>query len=159
MLTVPRIVGSRPRRASGAINRFLVTNIFIRRGMTDTRARRTAMWGFACLALPLVFVPQVDALWACVALVGIALAGHQGFATNVYGMAAAAFPAQKVATAIGIAAFAGNVGGAIALLLAGVWMEQHGDMTVMLIQCGLAYVACCGVLSFIVPERRPRFTA
>jgi len=49
--------------------------------------------------------------WAAAALLGLALSAHQGFSTNVFGLATDLFPARIIGTAIGLAAFAGNMAG------------------------------------------------
>ncbi len=93
-------------------------------------SRNSALWGamaiFAGCVLPIVFILHVGGLWPSVVLVGLALAGHQGFATNVFGIAAAVFPASRVGSAIGLGAFAGNCGGALSLYAAGRLLPVYG---------------------------------
>jgi ACS family hexuronate transporter-like MFS transporter len=92
--------------------------------------RSTALWVamamFAACVLPLVFILHIQGLWTSVFLVGLALAGHQGFATNIFGIAASVFPASRVASAIGLGAFAGNCGGALSLYAAGRLLPVYG---------------------------------
>ena len=93
-------------------------------------SRNTALWAsmamFAACVLPIVFILHVGGLWPSVVLVGLALAGHQGFSTNIFGIAAAVFPVSRIGSAIGLGAFAGNCGGALSLYAAGRLLPTYG---------------------------------
>jgi ACS family hexuronate transporter-like MFS transporter len=93
-------------------------------------SRSTALWVamaiFAACVSPLVFILHVEGVWPSVCLVGLALAGHQGFATNIFGIAAAVVPASRVASVVGLGAFAGNCGGALSLYAAGRLLPIYG---------------------------------
>ena len=81
---------------------------------------------FAACVLPVILAPGIGGLWASVLVVGLALAGHQGFATNIFGIAAAVFPASRIGSAVGLGAFAGNCGGALSLYAAGRLLPLYG---------------------------------
>jgi len=53
----------------------------------------------------------VDSAWTAAAIIGLGLFAHQGFSTNIFGFAADAIPARRVATAMAIGAIAGNLAG------------------------------------------------
>jgi len=94
-------------------------------GRQAAAARRLAMAGFALCVTPIALIGLVQGEWPSVAVIGLALACHQGFATNIFAIAAEAFPAARIGTAIGFAAFFGNLGGAASVLLAGLLL-RHG---------------------------------
>ena len=54
---------------------------------------------------------MADSAWVAAAIIGMALFAHQGFSTNIFGFAADAIPAQRVATVMAIGAIAGNLAG------------------------------------------------
>ena len=77
-----------------------------------TRARKTGMFAFALLVLPLAFVSQVGN-WSAVLLIGLAGAAHQAWSANLFTTVSDMFPARTVATVTGLGGTAGSVGGII----------------------------------------------
>ena len=112
--------------ALGSLSGGALPAVLARANLSRDAAIWAAMAVFAACVLPIVFILHVGGLWASVFLIGLALAGHQGFATNIFGFAAAVFPASRVASAIGLGAFAGNCGGALSLYAAGRLMPVYG---------------------------------
>ena len=112
--------------ALGSLSGGVLPAVLERAGLSRSSALWMAMAMFAVLVAPIVAILHVGGLWPSVVLIGLALAGHQGFATNIFGVAAAAFPATRVGSAIGLGAFAGNCGGAISLYAAGRLLPTYG---------------------------------
>ena len=81
------------------------------RGMSVNAARKTAMLLFAMVILPIPFALSSASPWTAAALIGLGLFAHQGFSTNIFGFAADAVPAARVATVMAIGAIAGNLAG------------------------------------------------
>ncbi len=107
-------------------------------GRPYLRARSITMAAFAIAVTPVAAIAWVQGLWPTVLIAGLALACHQGFSTNLFAVAADMFPASRIGTAIGFAAFFGNMGGAGTAQLAG-WLLQHtGTVTPMF------FLAACG---------------
>jgi MFS transporter, ACS family, hexuronate transporter len=80
-------------------------------GRSVNAARKTGMLLFACAVVPIPLALTVDSAWTAAAIIGLGLFAHQGFATNIFGFAADAVPARRVATVMAIGAIAGNVAG------------------------------------------------
>ncbi len=68
--------------------------------MTVTRARKTALFTFACTVLPILAVTHVGN-WAAVLLIGIAGASHQAWSANLFTSASDMFPKRAVASVVG----------------------------------------------------------
>lgn len=119
-------------------------------------ARWAAMAAFAVAVLPITGVLRLDGLWPSVLVIGLALAGHQGFATNIFGLAADIFPASRLGSASGFGAFAGNCGGALSLYAAGRLMPLHGPLPSFL--TAAAGYPLAWVLLRAVVGRRPSVT-
>lgn len=81
------------------------------RGQSVNAARKTAMLLFALVILPIPLALTTASPWTAAAIIGMALFAHQGFSTNIFGFAADAVPASRVATVMAIGAIAGNVAG------------------------------------------------
>lgn len=80
-------------------------------GRSVNAARKTSMLLYALVILPIPLALTVDSAWTAAALIGLGLFAHQGFSTNIFGFAADAIPARRVATVMALGAVAGNVAG------------------------------------------------
>ncbi|GBQ89181.1 sugar phosphate permease [Gluconacetobacter johannae DSM 13595] len=124
---------------------------FPRRG--HEYARRVVM-GFAALCvLPLPLLLVTSALPVAVALAGLALAAHQMFAANLFGFVTELVPTSRVGRATGIGAFCSNIGGALALRLAGHFAAPGSSLMPMLGYCAVAYALAWVVLAVLAPVR------
>jgi MFS transporter, ACS family, hexuronate transporter len=97
--------------AAGALFAGKLFAVLLDRGRTVNSARKTGMLLFACAVVPIPLALTVDSAWTAAAIIGLGLFAHQGFATNIFGFAADAVPARRVATVMAIGAIAGNVAG------------------------------------------------
>ncbi len=121
-------------------------------GIDPDRARKGAMLLYALLILPVPLLLLVHSAWAAAALLGLALFAHQGFSTNVFAMAADMFPARIVGSAIGVAAFAGNLAGMAMIQLAG-WSLYGGfGYAPLLFICGGSYCVALALVQMLVPH-------
>jgi ACS family hexuronate transporter-like MFS transporter len=125
-----------------------------RRGVSLNRARKTTMLGFALIVLPIALAPRIDGLSLAVILIGLALAGHQGFATNIFALAADAFPLDRIGSAIGFGAFCGNVGGALSLQAAGLALDKIGTVEPLFYIVAVEYLVALGVIQILAPRLR-----
>ncbi|MEO7052811.1 MAG: MFS transporter [Rhodanobacter sp.] len=128
--------------------------LLIRRGFTVNAARKIPMLIAALLVLPLPLVLLASNYWVAALLVGTALAGHQAFSTNLFGLAADAFPHHEVGSVIGVAAFAGNVGGLVILFIAGILLDRYHNYLPLFGYAAIAYLAALAVMHWIAPRFR-----
>lgn len=101
--------------------------------------RFAAMALFAAMVAPLAFILRVHGLWPSVLVAGVALAGHQGFSTNIFAIAAERVPAARIGQVIGFAAFLGNVGGGLSVQAAAMLLQAHQPLSPMFAACALGY--------------------
>ena len=85
--------------------------LLLSRGLSVNAARKSAMLLFALVILPIPLALSAASPWTAAALIGLGLFAHQGFSTNIFGFAADAIPATRVATVMSIGAIAGNLAG------------------------------------------------
>ncbi len=111
--------------AAGALSSGLVFPALLARGWTMNAARKASMLFYACLIVPLPLALAAPGPWSAAVIVGVGLFAHQGFSTNVFGLAADAVPVARVGTVIGLGAVAGNLSGAAMIAFAG-WSLAHG---------------------------------
>ncbi len=73
----------------------------IKSGWSVNAARKTALLVCACCVIPIVFAAHVSGIWSAAALVGIAMAAHQGFSSNLYTLVSDMFPRRVCASVAG----------------------------------------------------------
>jgi ACS family hexuronate transporter-like MFS transporter len=96
----------------GSVGGGWLSSMFIKRGWTVNKARKTAMLICALAVTPIMFVSQVRNLWGAVALIGLAAAAHQGWSCNLFTTTSDMFPRKAVGSVVGIGGMAGALGGA-----------------------------------------------
>jgi ACS family hexuronate transporter-like MFS transporter len=127
----------------------------MRLGWDVNRARKGAMLACALCVAPIVLVTQVDNLWIAVALIGLAMAGHQGWSANVFTLPSDMFPRHAVASVVGIGGFAGAVGGMMMSIFTGAQLESTGSYARIFMIAGCAYLVALAVVHLLVPKLQP----
>ncbi len=122
------------------------------RGATLNAARKTTLLLCAVAVVPVVFVLQIRDYWYAVLLVGLVLAAHQGFSTNVFALAADLFPEEAVGSVVGLGALLGNLGGLAILELTAQVLVRTGSYLPMFIYCACAYLLALLVVQLLVPR-------
>lgn len=97
--------------AVGALSGGFLFPALLKRGMGVNRARKTAMLLFALVVVPIPLALTASSPWVAAAIIGMGLFAHQGFSTNIFGMAADAIPPARVASVMAVGAIAGNIAG------------------------------------------------
>jgi MFS transporter, ACS family, hexuronate transporter len=131
------------------------------RGMTVTRARKIALFTFACTVLPILAVTHVGN-WPAVILIGIAGASHQAWSANLFTSASDMFPKRAVASVVGIGSMAGSLGGILFPIFSGKLLDRFaaaGDVTsgyaILFGICGSAYLLAFGLNHLLAPTFAP----
>ena len=131
------------------------------RGMSVSRARKTALFTFACTVLPILVVTHVGN-WAAVVLIGIAGASHQAWSANLFTSASDMFPKRAVASVVGLGSMAGSLGGILFPIFSGKLLDRFaaaGNVTsgyaILFGICGSAYLVAFGVNHLLAPTFEP----
>ncbi|WP_024867513.1 MFS transporter [Pseudoxanthomonas suwonensis] len=128
---------------------------FVRLGWSMNRARKGAMLVCALCVVPVVFATRVDNLWAAVGLIGLAMAGHQGWSANVLTLPSDMFPRQTVASVVGIGGFAGAVGGMAMSFFTGSQLQATGSYATVFMIAGSAYLFALLCVHLLAPRLQP----
>ncbi len=128
---------------------------FVRLGWSMNRARKGAMLVCALCVVPVVFATRIDNLWAAVGLIGLAMAGHQGWSANVLTLPSDMFPRQTVASVVGIGGFAGAVGGMAMSYFTGSQLQATGSYTTIFLIAGSAYLFALLCVHLLAPRLQP----
>jgi ACS family hexuronate transporter-like MFS transporter len=140
--------------AIGALSSGLLFPRLLDRGFAVDRARKVPMLVYALLVLPIPLAIYADTPWTAALIIGLALFAHQGFMTNLFGLAADAVPRAVIATVIALGAVAGNLSGTAIIELAG-WSLEHGHgYWPMFAICASAYLLALGWIQLMLPRLR-----
>jgi ACS family hexuronate transporter-like MFS transporter len=140
----------------GSVSGGWLSGSLIKRGWTVNRARKAAMLLMALAIVPTALAPRAGSMWTAVLAVGVAAAAHQGWSANVYTLASDMFPRATVASVIGIAGFAGAMGGVLFQRATGRILDATGhNYTPIFLVCGLAYVSAWAIIHILVPGLQP----
>jgi len=142
---------------AGSIGGGWLPSLFLKRGWTVNRARKTAMLVCACCVVPVTFAANVKNLWGAVALVSVAAAAHQGWSANLFTLASDMFPRRAVASVVGIGGFGGTVGGMFIATFTGFLLEFTGSYVPVFAMAGSAYLVALLMIHLLAPrlERAP----
>jgi MFS transporter, ACS family, hexuronate transporter len=139
------------------------TGYLTRRGFSVSRARKTAMFTFACLALPILAVTAVGD-WTAVLLIGLAGAAHQAWSANLFTTTSDMFPKAAVASVVGLGGMAGSIGGMLFPVYSGRLLDRfqaEGNVTagyaILFAICGTSYLIAFAINHILAPrfERIP----
>lgn len=97
--------------AIGALSSGFLFPALLNRGRTVNSARKQSMLLFALVVLPIPLALTASSAWLAAVIIGMGLFAHQGFSTNIFGLAADAIPASRVASVMAVGAIAGNIAG------------------------------------------------
>lgn len=140
--------------AIGALTSGGLFPILLSRGLSVNAARKSSMLFFALVVLLMPLALFVGNPWLAALLIGAGLFAHQGFSTNIFGMATDIIPAARIATVIAFGAVAGNLTGTGIIELSG-WSLDHGHgYTPMFLICGGAYLAGLAWIHAMQPRLR-----
>jgi ACS family hexuronate transporter-like MFS transporter len=140
--------------AVGALSSGLLFPRLLERGYAVDRARKLPMLAYALLILPVPLAISADSPWSAALIIGLALFAHQGFMTNLFGLAADVVPSAVVASVVALGAVAGNLSGTAIIEFAG-WSLAHGHgYWPMFAICASAYLLALGWIQLLLPRLR-----
>lgn len=121
-------------------------------GWSVNRVRKTVMLTSALIVLPLPLVLQLDSFWPVAVMMGIVMAGHQGFSLSIFATITDVVPNAKVARVTAFGAFMGNMGGvAISLIVGRVLDAGFGYMPIFLF-AAISYLLAFGWFQLMLPR-------
>lgn len=135
---------------------------FINRGMPVFKARKTAMFIYALLVIPIVFAQVAGSvnMWLAVVVIGVAASAHQAWSANIFTTVSDMFPKKATGSVTGIGGMAGAVGGILlsALVQKKLFVQYRAihkievAYYIMFAVCGGAYLLAWLVMHFLAPR-------
>jgi ACS family hexuronate transporter-like MFS transporter len=126
----------------------------IRRGVSVTIARKSAMTFFILLmmaAIPAVLAPTTP---MSIVFVSLAMTGYTGALANMLAMPADVFPGNAVGSIWGLASMGAGFGGMLFSLITG-WVVDNFSYTPVFIGFGLLPLVCAAIVWFLSGPLRP----
>jgi ACS family hexuronate transporter-like MFS transporter len=134
--------------------------LLVRRGWSVTAARKTAMFSYAALVVPILFVGSASD-WTAVLLIGLVGAAHQSWSANLFTTVSDMFPRNSVGSVVGIGSTAGAVGGMLFQWFCGhildIYGAGHAQDGYFLLFCfaAFAYLIAFGLQHLLAPKFAP----
>ena len=141
--------------ALGAISSGGLFPILLSRGLSVNAARKSSMLFYALVVLAMPLALFANSPWVAALLIGLGLFAHQGFSTNLFGMATDIVPAVRIATVIAMGAIAGNLTGVAMIEFTGWSLENGLGYTPMFAICGAAYLTALLFIHLMQPKLVP----
>lgn len=140
----------------GSISGGYFSSWLIKKGWPTLKARKTALLIFATLELSIISAQFVTDIWVAVALISLAVALHQAWATNMFTTASDMFPREAVSSVVGIGGMTGAIGGILFPLLVGYLLDAYkaeGNLgagyNLLFTICGLTYLVAWTIIHLL----------
>jgi MFS transporter, ACS family, hexuronate transporter len=125
----------------------------IQSGKTPNYARKVTMIVAALCVLPLLTVTMIGNMWLAVLVIGLALAGHQAFSSNLLSIPPDMFPKRAVGSVIGLGGFMGGIGGMIMAKSVGLILDATDkNYTLIFAACTVVYFLAVLVIHLLSPR-------
>jgi MFS transporter, ACS family, hexuronate transporter len=126
----------------------------LERGWSVNRVRKTVMLVSALIVLPLPLVLSLNAFWPVAIMMGLVMAGHQGFSLSIFSTITDVTPAAKVARVTAFGAFMGNMAGAAISKITGLVLVAGLGFTPLFLFAAVSYLLALAWLHLLMPEIR-----
>ncbi len=136
----------------------------IKKGWLVFKARKTSMFLFALLVLPIVFAQILGSInmWYAVIVIGIAAAAHQAWSCNIFTIVSDMFPKRATASVTGIGGMFGGLGGILLSMFVQknmfVYYRSINQIEtayyIMFGVCSAAYILAWVIMHFLVPKMK-----
>jgi len=138
--------------AGGSLLGGYVSGRLLTLGFSLNAARKLTLLTCALLATPVVLVPTVHNLSLVIALLGLTLAAHQGFSTNLFALITDITPSRRVGSVTSLSALFGNLAGMSILAVVGFSLSHGGDYLPFFILISISYLMAVGWIQLWLPR-------
>ncbi len=132
------------------------SSYLISKGWPVLKARKRVLLIFAFLELSIIFAQFAKEAWVAVALLSVAVAVHQAWATNIFTIASDMFPKEAVSSVVGIGGMAGAIGGILFPILVGNLLDTYkaagnlvGGYNILFTICGFTYLVAWTIIHLL----------
>lgn len=141
----------------GSISGGYISSFLVKKGWNVLSARKRTLLIIAIGEFSIILVQFVSDVWVAVALLSLAVALHQAWATNVFTLASDLFPKESVSSVVGIAGMSGAIGGILFPILVGYLLDSYkmadnlaGGYNVLFTLCGATYLVTYFIINRLI---------
>jgi ACS family hexuronate transporter-like MFS transporter len=138
--------------AGGSLLGGYVSGRLLTLGFSLNAARKLTLLTCALLATPVILVPIFHNLALAIALLGLTLAAHQGFSTNLFALITDITPSRRVGSVTSLSALFGNLAGMSILALVGFSLSHGGDYLPFFVLISISYLMAVGWIQLWLPR-------
>jgi MFS transporter, ACS family, hexuronate transporter len=128
----------------------------LERGVSPNRVRKGVMLVSALLVAPLPLVLGLNSFWPVAVMIGVVMAGHQGFSLSIFSTITDVVPNAKVGRVTAFGAFMGNMGGVAISLITGRVLDAGFGFVPLFLFAASSYLIALAWFQWLLPNiRRP----
>jgi MFS transporter, ACS family, hexuronate transporter len=139
---------------AGALLAGWASTRLLEKGWSVNRVRKTVMLVSALVVLPVPFVLQLHSIWPVAMMMGVVMAGHQGFSLSIFSTITDVVPRSTVGRVTAFGAFCGNMGGVAISYVTGLVLTAGLGYTPLFIFAAASYPLALLWLHLMMPEIR-----
>lgn len=129
-----------------------LSSSLLKRGWSVNAARKVAVLVCACFVVPVAFDLYFQQEWVAIGIMALAMAGHQGWASNLFALLADIYPQHAVASITGLTGMGAAIGGTFAATITGFILQKTGSYEPILIWASMSYLVLLTGLHLAVPR-------
>lgn len=126
----------------------------LERGWSVNRVRKGVMLISALIVAPLPLVLQLNAFWPVAVMIGVVMAGHQGFSLSIFSAITDVVPNAKVGRVTAFGAFMGNMGGVAISLVTGRVLDAGFGFVPLFLFAASSYLVALAWFQILLPDIR-----
>ncbi|MFN3989691.1 MAG: MFS transporter [Erythrobacter sp.] len=126
----------------------------LERGWSPNRVRKTVMLASALIVAPLPLVLTLNSFWPVAVMVGVVMAGHQGFSLSIFSTITDVVPGAKVGQVTAFGAFMGNMGGVAISLITGRVLDAGLGFVPLFVFAAASYWIALAWFQWLLPQIR-----
>ncbi|WP_336985709.1 MFS transporter [Altererythrobacter aquiaggeris] len=138
----------------GALLAGWVSTRLLEQGWPVNRVRKGVMLVSALIVVPLPLVLGINSFWPVAIMMGVVMAGHQGFSLSIFATITDVVPNAKVGRVTAFGAFMGNMGGVAISLIAGRVLDAGFGFLPLFIFASMSYLVALAWLQLMMPQIR-----
>jgi len=127
----------------------------LERGIPANGVRKGVMLASALCVVPVPLALHVGPIWQAVAIMALALAGHQGFSTSLFGLISDIVPHERVGRVAGFGSFCGNLGGTAISKISGLVLTSGLGYAPLFTFAAVSYLLALGWIHGLIRHIEP----
>ncbi len=140
--------------AGGAFFAGWLSTRLLEAGWSVNKVRKGVMLGSALIVLPMPLALQLNSFWPVAIMMGVVMAGHQGFSLSIFSTITDVVPRAKVGRVTAFGAFMGNMSGAFIVKITGLVLTAGMGYMPVFLFAAVSYLLALGWLQLLLPTIR-----